>query len=149
MPSPDSRDVYSYTHRGWKFPTLGFTLGLHDGILEASEGLTGVKDEGALISALRAPVITAGGADAYHTLFDKVAALGFLVARNHPFSDANKRTALGVVYYALKWNGHYLTWPSEAEVIVISLLGAGHLDIAGLKHALILGCGLDIMDSTL
>lgn len=62
---------------------------LHDGILEASEGLPGVKDEGALISALRAPVITAGGADAYHTLFDKVAALEFLVACNHPFSDAN------------------------------------------------------------
>ncbi len=149
MPSPNSKDVYSYTHRGWKFPTLGFTLQLHDGILEASEGLPGIKDEGALISALHAPVITAGGVDAYHTFFEKVAALGFLVARNHPFSDANKRTSLGVIYYALKWNGHYLTWTSDAEVIVISLLGAGYLDIAGLKHALILGCGLDIMDSTL
>lgn len=146
---PDSKDVYSYTHRGWKFPTLGFSLRLHDGILEASEGLPGVKDEGALISALRAPVITAGGADAYHTLFDKVAALEFLVACNHPFSDANKRTALGVVDAALRWNGYYLTWTSDAEVIVISLLGDGHLDVAGLKHALILGCSLNVMDSTL
>ena len=84
-----------------------------------------------------------------NTFFEKVAALGFLVARNHPFSDANKRTALGVMYHALKWNGHYLTWTSDAEIIVISLLGAGHLDKEGLKHALILGCGLDIMDSTL
>lgn len=149
MPSPDSKDVYNYTYRGWKFPTLGFVLQLHDGILKASEGLPGIKDEGALISALRAPVITAGGADAYHTLFEKVAALGFLVARNHPFNDANKRTSLGVIYYALNWNGHYLTWTSDAEVIVISLLGAGHLDKVGLKHALVLGCGLDIMDNTL
>lgn len=149
MPSPDSKDVYSYTHRGWTFPTLGFALQLHDGILKASAGLPGTRDEGALISALHAPIISAGGADAYHYFFEKVAALGFLVARNHPFTDANKRTSLGLIYHTLKWNGHYLNWSADAEVIVISLLGAGHLDMVGLRHALLLACGLELSDATL
>lgn len=149
MLSPSSRDVYTYTHRGWKFPTLGFALQLHDGILEATGGLPGVKDEGALISALNAPVTSAGGEDAYYTLFEKAAALGYLAARNHPFSDGNKRTSLGLLYHALKWNGHYLQWSDDTEVMVISLLGAGHLDMPGLRHALILGCGLDVTDATL
>ncbi len=149
MPSPNSRRVYTYTHRGWKFPTLGFALQLHEGILEATGGLPGIKDEGGLISALNAPVASAGGEDAYHTFFDKAAALGFLVARNHAFNDGNKRTSLGVIYHALKWNGHYLKWSDDAEVIVMSLLGAGHLDIPGLRHALIMGCNLDLTDETL
>lgn len=149
MPSPNSRRVYTYTHRGWKFPTLGFALQLHEGILEATGGLPGIKDEGALISALNAPVTSAGGEDAYHTFFEKTAALGFFVTRNHAFNDGNKRTSLGVIYHALKWNGYYLKWSDDAEVIVISLLGAGHLEIPGLRHALILGCDLDLTDVTL
>jgi death-on-curing protein len=149
MPSPDSKDVYTYTHRGWKFPTLGFALQLHDLILAASEGLPGMKDEGALISALRAPVISAGGQDAYYHLFEKVAALGYLVARNHAFSDGNKRTSLLLMVKTLEWNDYYLQWSDDAEVIIVSLLGAGYLEMEGLRHALLLGCGLDVSDTTL
>jgi death-on-curing protein len=144
-----SRDVYDYKYRGWRFPTLGFALRLHDLILEESGGLPGLKDEGALLSALHAPVDSAGGEDAYYYFFEKVAALGYRVARNHPFTDGNKRTSLGLIFHALKWNGYYLQWSDDAEVIVISLLGAGHLEIAGLRHALILACGLDLLDATL
>ena len=149
MPSPSSKNLYTYKHRGWVFPTLGFALTVHDGALEESGGLPGIRDEGALLSALEAPIRTAGGEDAYFTLFEKVAALGFLLARNHPFSDANKRTSLLLMSQTLKWNAHYPKWSAETRIMVMSLLGAGHLEMAGLRHALLLGCGLDVADPAL
>jgi death on curing protein len=129
MPSPNSRNVYVYKHRGWNFPTLGFALRVHDDALQEAGGLSGIKDEGALLSALEAPIRSAGGEDAYFSLFEKVAALGYLVARNHPFSDANKRTSLLLMSQTIKWNGYYPQWSAETRVMVMSLLGAGHLDI--------------------
>lgn len=149
MPSPTSKTTYTYTHRGWKFPTLRFALDLHDDIIEASGGESGVRNVGYLESSLRAPIESAGGEDAYYRLFDKVSALGFRVARNHGFVDGNKRTAMLLMAQTLAWQGYYLTWSDDARVIVITLLGAGHLDQAGLKHALVLACGLDITDSNL
>jgi death on curing protein len=148
VPSPNSKNVYSYKHRGWSFPTLAFALQGHDAML-IEGGLPGVKDEGALLSALEAPVRSAGGDDAYFTFFEKVAALGYLVARNHPFSDANKRTSLLVMTQTLKWNGYYPKWSGETKIMVMSLLGAGHLEMKGLRHALLLACELDAADITL
>lgn len=149
MPSPSSRTVYTYTHRGWNFPTLGFILELHDRVLEESGGKPGIKDEGLIVSALNAPVESAGGTDAYNYFFEKVAAMGYRIASNHGFQDGNKRTALLAVTQTLEWEGFYLTWSEDAEVIVISLLGAGHLSWQGFRHALVLGCGLDVVDNTL
>jgi death on curing protein len=148
MPLPSSKNVYTYKHRGWTFPTLGFTLNVHDRALELAGGLPGIKDEGALLSALEAPVRSVGGEDAYFTLFEKVAALGYLVACNHPFSDANKRTSLLLMSQTLKWNAHYPKWSAETRIMVMSLLGAGHLEMKGLRHALLLACELDAADPT-
>jgi prophage maintenance system killer protein len=78
-----------------------------------------------------------------------VAALGYLVARNHPFSDANKRTSLLLMSQTLKWNAHYPRWSAETRIMVMSLLGAGHLDMKGLRHALLLACELDAADPIL
>ena len=150
MPSPNSRRRYTYQHRGWTFPTLGYVLEVHGGTIEASGGLPGVKDEGLVISAVQAPVETAGGEDAYYRLTDKVAALGFRLARSHGFTDGNKRTALMTMQITLEWQGFYLTgWTPETSVLVMSLLGAGHLGLDGLKHALVLGCELDPTDPNL
>jgi death on curing protein len=111
--------------------------------------LPGIKDEGALLSALEAPIRSAGSEDAYFTFFDKVAALGLLIARNHPFTDANKRTSLLLMSQTLEWNGYYPTWSDETQVMVISLFGAGHLEMKGLRHALLLACELDAAELTL
>lgn len=101
---------------------------------------------GLLESALSAPVDCE---DAYHTFFEKVAALGFRTCSNHAFVDANKRTSLYVMTKALEWNGYYLRWSTETEVMVIRLLGAGHLDIPGLRFALLASCELDVADPSL
>jgi hypothetical protein len=44
--------------------------------------------------------------------------------------------------HTLDWKGINLNWAEAVEVMVMSLLGAGHLDQDGLTHALMLACGL-------
>ena len=144
MASPSSEDVYRYKYRGWVFPTFGFALSLHERALEEGGGLPGFKDESLVKSALHSPVDSAGGDDAYYTLFDKVAALGWRVASNHGFSDGNKRTSLLLTETTLNFNGFYLNrWDQTTKELIFSLVGAGYLEREGLKHALLLGCGLD------
>jgi death on curing protein len=123
---------------------------MHEEVLEDSPGTPGIRDEGLIESAVHAPVERAGGEDAYHRLLDKVAAVGFRLARGHGFVDGNKRTSLAVMAATLAWEGLYLdAWGDEGGTLVMSLLGAGHLDQQGLKHALILGCALDPTDANL
>ncbi len=59
---------------------------------------------------MHAPVRSVGEEDLYPTLFTKVAALGFFIARNHPFADGNKRTSFAVVADTLEKNDYYLQW---------------------------------------
>ena len=73
--------------------TLGEVLALHRRILAESGGTSGVRDLGAIASAVSQPKVTVGGQDAYPTLIEKVAALGFSLIRNHGFLDGNKRIA--------------------------------------------------------
>ena len=123
-------------------------MSLHEQALKQGGGLPGFKDERLVRSALHAPVDSAGGKDAYPTLFDKVAALGWRTASNYGFSDGNKRTALLLAEAALNWNGFYLNrWDQTAKELVFSLVGGGHLKRDGLKHALLLGCNLDPLQS--
>lgn len=144
MASPSSEDVYRYKHRGWVFPTFGFAVRLHERALEQGGGLPGFRNQGLVLSALNSPVESAGGEDAYYTLFDKVSALGWRVATNHGFSDGNKRTSLLLTEATLNLNGHFLNaWDQNAKELVFSLVGAGYLQREGLKHALLLGCELD------
>ncbi len=64
------------------------------------------------------------------TLAELAAAYAFGSARNHPFIDGNKRTALMAAYVFLGINGHDLAAP-EAEAVVMTLeLAAGECDEA-------------------
>lgn len=135
---------YSYKHRGRTYPTPGFVFDLHDEILSAFGGEAGFNDKGLILSALEAPIRTFGQKEVYPTLFWKVAALGYLIANNHGFSDANKRTALNTVETTLAWNAEYPKWSQEAKVLIFKLLGAGFLSIEGLRYALLSACGYNI-----
>ncbi len=54
------------------------------------------------------------------TIFQLAAAYGFGIARNHPFIDGNKRTALMAIYMFLARNGYELD-AGEAAVVVLDL----------------------------
>jgi len=81
---------------------------IHNQIIELTGGLPGIRDEGLLKSAVARPRATFAGNELYPTLFEKVAALGISLAKNHPFLDGNKRTALETIRIMLKLNNRNL-----------------------------------------
>ena len=90
---------------------------LHDAALAAYGGIPGLKHPGLLDSALARPLNKA----AYEPpgsfgLLDLAAAHAFGIARNHPFNDANKRTAFSSCALFLALNGMGVAAP-EAEVV--------------------------------
>lgn len=128
---------------------MAAVIRLHDLILLESDGLTGVRDQGLLESALFKVVEGFGGEDSYPTLFTKAAIIGFSIAQNHVFSDGNKRTALETMLLILEMNGFRKRPAIEAATTVMVLVATGNLEVAGLRVALIHWCGLNPGDESL
>ena len=99
---------------------------MHDRQLAEHGGGEGVRDAGLLESALQRPVnkFAYGEPD----LFDLAAAYAYGIARNHPFVDGNKRTALVASFTFLKLNGLRMTSTQAENVAVFLALAAGELD---------------------
>ena len=95
-------------------------------------GAEGVRDAGALASALERPRNRLTYGNPLPDLAEMAAASGFGIARNHPFADGNKRTALVVMLLFLKLNGAELVATAEEKYGVVMSLAAGDLEEAGL-----------------
>ena len=54
----------------------------------------GIHDMGLLESAVNTPFQTFSGQDLYPSILDKAARLCYGLAKNHPFRDGNKRSAV-------------------------------------------------------
>ena len=144
-----ARHRFYRRYRGKKYPTVEAVLELHEEVLAVSGGAPGLRDRGALESALEKPFQTVGGRDAYPTFFTKVAAIVFYLVKLHPFVDGNKRTALQTAMLTLGMNRYRCRPCPELQVTTMVLTAMGHLDISGLRTALLLWCGLDPADSRL
>lgn len=107
-----------------RYLTLDEVLELHRLILEQSGGAAGLRDLGALESALAQPHMTFGGQDLYQTLAEKASALAFSLVMNHPFVDGNKRVGHAAMETFLVLNGHELSASvDEQERVVLELAG--------------------------
>ncbi len=73
-----------------RYLTLSEVTDLHRQVVEQSGGSLGLRDLGALESAVAQPQMTFGGDNLYPTLVEKAAVLGFSLVMNHPFIDGNK-----------------------------------------------------------
>jgi death on curing protein len=105
---------------------------IHDTQLKMFGGPGGLRDEGALESALGRPKNRWAyeGAD----LPDLAAAYGFGIARNHAFVDGNKRAALLAVVTFLGLNGIDFVADEAEAVVIIRGVAAGEVDEAGLAR---------------
>jgi len=100
-------------------------LTIHDRQLAEHGGIAGVRDPGMLESALARPVNQwAYGEDDHAKL---AAAYAFGVARNHPFSDGNKRTAWVLARLFLRLNGLELQFDPQDAITTVLALAAGEL----------------------
>ena len=91
---------------------------VHDKQIAEHGGLSGVRDDGMLPSALMRPQqqYTYGEP----TVFELAAAYAFGIVNNHPFIDGNKRTGFLAAYVFLVLNGWELM-ASEAEAVTAVL----------------------------
>ena len=90
-------------------------------------GADGVRDEGLLASALDRPRnLHAYGAPP-PDLAALAAAYGYGIARNHPFVDGNKRTALVLTRLFLALNGAAFTASAATKYETMMRLAAGDL----------------------
>ncbi len=110
-----------------RYLTLAEVLELHRRIIETTGGANGLRDLGALQSALAQPAATYGGQDLYPSLPEKAAALGFSLIQNHPFVDGNKRVGHAGLETFLVLNGAELdSAVDEAERTILDV-AAGRL----------------------
>ncbi len=98
-------------------------LAFHDGLLARFGGLAGIRDQGLLESALNRPqqLFRYGKPN----LFAMAAAYAFGIAKNHPFLDGNKRSALMSAALFLECNGYTLQASEESAVEFTLALAAG------------------------
>jgi death-on-curing protein len=74
----------------------------------------GVKNGSLLESAVLRPQSSAFGEDAYPTIYDMAASLFESLGQNHPFQNANKRTAFTALVIFLKYNGFQFAMDQKA-----------------------------------
>jgi death-on-curing protein len=85
-------------------------------------GAQKIRDLDLLLAAQQRPQASVFGADAYPTLPAKAGALLHSIARNHPFRDGNKRTAVISALFFLEINGHQAHWvPAEALGVILDM----------------------------
>jgi len=104
---------------------IDIVLDFHAEQLSLFGGADGIRDIGLLESALARPInkFAYGETD----VAALAAAYGFGIARNHPFVDGNKRTALASMIVFLGLNGIDLDAPQEAATAIVLSLAAGEI----------------------
>ncbi|MCY3992915.1 MAG: type II toxin-antitoxin system death-on-curing family toxin [Caldilineaceae bacterium] len=86
-----------------EFPTMLEVVTIHSVLIEEFGGTPGIRDQGALASALMRPQL-----GYYDGLIEEAAALMESLANNQPFVDGNRRVAFFVTDAFLRLNGQYI-----------------------------------------
>ena len=101
---------------------LDDVIAFHSDLTNKYRMENGIHDINLLQSAINAPFQTFAGADLYPTVFDKAARLCFGLAKNHPFNDGNKRTAVHTMLIYLGLNNIFLNYGQlELENVIIAV----------------------------
>ncbi|MFQ5897399.1 MAG: type II toxin-antitoxin system death-on-curing family toxin [Candidatus Methylomirabilia bacterium] len=108
-----------------RYLSVAEVLELHRRVLERWGGASGLRDTGALESAIAQPRMSFGGEELYPDLPAKVAALCFFLIRNHPFVDGNKRVGHAAMEVFLVLNGYELDASTETQERLMLQLADG------------------------
>lgn len=102
-------------------------LAIHDRQLAEHGGAAGVRDEGLLESALARPRQMFAYSERESDVVDLAAALAYGLARNHPFVDGNKRTAIVACETFIELNGSNLEADDADLFSLVLALADGRL----------------------
>jgi death on curing protein len=105
-----------------RYLSLQEVISLHSLLIAQSGGSSGLRDRGAVESAVGPPEASFGGEELYPDLASKAAALGHSLIQNHPFVDGNKRVGHAAMEVFLLLNGHEIDASvAEQEKIIIDV----------------------------
>jgi death on curing protein len=117
---------------GTTYLTLAEVLAFHEVLIDEFGGSEGVRDLGALESALFRP-----RTGYYRDVIEAAAALFESIVQNHPFVDGNTRVAFAVLDVFLRVNGHELVVDDvAAHAHRIGLMERGALDFVAVDARL-------------
>ncbi len=92
------------------FPTVGEVLDIHKDQIGRFGGEYGLRDMGALESAIMRPQI-----GYYDGIIEEAAALLESLAMNHPFVDGNKRAAFAATEVFLRMNAYFTSTATASK----------------------------------
>ncbi|TMQ02834.1 MAG: type II toxin-antitoxin system death-on-curing family toxin [Deltaproteobacteria bacterium] len=118
------------------FLSLEDVLLLHEEQLARYGGGAGLRNPGALDSAVAMPRATFGGELFHEDLFAMAAAYAFHIAQNQPFVDGNKRTGLTAALVFLDLNGSSVADPEGKLYTAMLEIADKRLDKKGLAALL-------------
>ena len=99
-----------------KFVGLEEVIQIHDLMLRIGGGRAGIHDFSLLHSAVERPKAKFGGKFLYESIWLMAGALMQSMVKNHPFEDANKRTAYFTTARFL-WKNSYKLKPEDQDVL--------------------------------
>lgn len=112
--------------------TIEKIVELHHKMALATGGEPNIRDMGLLESSVHSPYACFGDMEAYPTIKEKGARLGYSLISNHAFFDGNKRIGVYAMMVFLTVNGVKLN-PSNAQVEEIALsVASGESDYGSL-----------------
>lgn len=117
-----------------RYLSISEVLELHERLIASSGGATGLRDLGALESAVSQPHATFAQQNLYPDLATKAAALCFSLVMNHPFVDGNKRVGHAAMETFLILNGSEIDCSIDEQERTILDLAAGRLDRDGFTN---------------
>ena len=94
-------------------------------IIKEFGGISGLRDESMLDSALANPLQTFAGNDLYPDVTEKIVKLGYGIVKNHPFLDGNKRTGLHSMLILFHLNGFNIKISHEKLTSIIMNVADG------------------------
>jgi death-on-curing protein len=110
-----------------RYLSLVEILELHEAIIANTGGARGIRDVGALESAVNQPRLTFDQVDLYPDLVSKAAGLCFSLVMNHPFIDGNKRIGHAAMETFLILNGFEIDADIGEQELLILDLAAGKI----------------------
>lgn len=116
----------------WRWISADVDYAVHDRQLAEHGGLDGMRDQGAVESALARPQNLANYEEV--DAAQLAAAYAYGLVRNHGFADGNKRTGWVIARLFLADNGFRLKFAPADAVRIVEALAAGTLEEATLAE---------------
>jgi len=107
---------------------------IHDILIDKFGGSKGIRDIGALLSALARPYATFDQQELYPTVIEKAAAIFESIIINHPFIDGNKRIAYVLMRLVLLESGFDISATQSEKYEMTIAASIGNLKNEEIKH---------------